>query len=51
MGKFKELEMMCKPLVEFMKKNCNPYDHIVISNDSIKIINETSSIQLKENVD
>lgn len=51
MGKFNELKILCQPLVEFMKKNCNPYDHIVISKDSIKVVNETSSIPVKENVD
>ena len=46
MKKFKELEILCKPLVEFLRKNCCPYDHIVISKDSIKIVNETSSIPI-----
>ena len=41
-----ELQTLCKPLIEFMKKQCNPYDHIVISADSIKIANETLSIPI-----
>ncbi len=44
MERNEELEALCKPIVEFLNKNCCPYDYIVISTDSIKIVNETTSI-------
>lgn len=44
MERSEELEALCKPIVEFLNKNCCPYDHIVISSASIKIVNETESI-------
>lgn len=47
----KELELLCKPLIEFIHKNCNPYDHIVVSGDSIKIVNETAGIPIKKEAD
>lgn len=43
MEKIKELEMLCKPLVEFLRENGCPYDHIVVSTDSVKIVNETAN--------
>lgn len=42
--KHDEIEALCKPLVDFLNKNCCPYDHIVISADSVKIVNESASI-------
>ncbi len=51
MDNLKELELLCKPLVEFMRKNCSPYDHIVVSQDSIKVINETAGIPIKKETD
>lgn len=44
MARNEELEALCEPIVGFLNKNCCPYDHVVISTDSIKIVNETTSI-------
>lgn len=32
-----ELKAMCKPLMEYLQKNCDPYVEIHISTDDIKV--------------
>ena len=36
-----ELERVCKPVVEYMKKNCSPHETIVITDEQFKIVADT----------
>lgn len=36
-----ELEQVCKPVVEYMKKNCSPHETIVITDEQFKIVADT----------
>ena len=43
-----ELERVCKPVVEYMKKNCSPHETIVITDEQFKIVADTIVIPIKE---
>lgn len=36
-----ELEQVCRPVVEYMKKNCSPHETIVITDEQFKIVADT----------
>ena len=37
MDKVKELEVLCKPIVEYLKENYDPYANIIITDSNIRI--------------
>lgn len=43
-NKFNELKELCKPLVEFLNKNCDPHTKVEVSMDFIKVVSEKLSI-------
>lgn len=45
--KVEELQKLCEPLIEYIKKNYHPYTEIAVSMDFIKIRSENLSIPNK----
>lgn len=48
MGNFDELELIAKPIIEYIKKNYNPHTSIVISEESIKVVADEIYIPIIE---
>lgn len=44
--KIQELEQISKPIVEFLKANYNPHTTVIISENSIKVVNDEICIPL-----
>ncbi|WP_185967568.1 hypothetical protein [Clostridium sp. HBUAS56010] len=44
-----KLEMLCQPLVEYLKENHNPHTEIVVTMDSIMVKQCAEGIPVKEN--
>ncbi len=49
MEKIKELEVISKPIIDFIKNNYNPHTTVVISEDSIKVVSDEISIPIRYN--
>ena len=47
----KQLKEVCNPLVEFIKKEYDPYTEITITMDSITVKQKTERIPIKEQAD
>ena len=45
--KVEELQKLCEPLIEYIKKNYHPYTEIAVSMDFIKIRSENLSIPIE----
>lgn len=41
-----DLENITKPVIEWIKKHCNPYESVIITCDEIKVISVDSGIPL-----
>ncbi len=41
---FKDLEMACKPIIDYLKENYNPYTSVVITNSEIKLVEDLAGI-------
>lgn len=46
MEKIKELEVLCKPIVEYLNSNYNPNCSVVISTGNIKLVSAEICIPL-----
>ena len=44
MEKIKELEVLCKPIVEYLKENYDPYTNIIISDSNIRVTQDVIGI-------
>lgn len=42
---------MCKPVISYLRKNCDPYTEVHITMDEIKITTVGCGIPVKENDD
>ena len=38
-----ELKNICKPIIDYMKKNCSPHDTLIITDEQFKIVSDTIS--------
>lgn len=45
--KIKELEELCKPVSEYLKKNWNPHCTVIITDTHIKLVRDEVSIPLE----
>lgn len=41
-----ELKALCKPIVDYMKKNCSPHDTLIITDEQFKIVSDTISVPI-----
>lgn len=44
----KELEILCKPLVEYMNKRYSPHDTLIITGEYVKIVQDKIGIPFNE---
>lgn len=51
MEKIKEIEQICAPIVEYLEKNYNPHNTIIIKSDSIKLVSDEISIPVSKQND
>ena len=42
----KKIELIARPLIDFIKQNYNPHTSIVINEDSIKVVTDEINIPL-----
>lgn len=43
-----ELKRLCNPVVEYLRKNCDPYTEVHITDSEIKVISVESGIALND---
>lgn len=48
MSEIKKLENLAKPLVEYLEKNHHPYTTIIITVDSVKVVEDVMSVPMKK---
>lgn len=41
---FKDLEMACKPIIDYLNENYNPYTSVVITSSEIKLVEDLAGI-------
>lgn len=46
----KELEELCKPVVDYLRENYNPYYGIVITDEGIKLMNVEIGIPMHREI-
>lgn len=39
-----ELKELCKPISDYLKKNCDPYCTVIIADQSVKLVRDQISI-------
>ena len=44
MDKIKELEILCKPIVEYLKEYNDPYTNIIITDSNIRVTRDVIGI-------
>lgn len=43
---FKDLEVACKPIIDYLRKNYNPYTSVVITDSQIKLVEDLAGIPI-----
>lgn len=43
----REFERICKPIFEFLAKNCDPHQSVIIDNDYARIVSDNIGIPNK----
>lgn len=51
MDKIKEIEVLCKPVLEYLNNNYNPHCSVIVSIGSIKVVSTEICIPLNEESD
>ena len=46
--KIKELEQISNPIIEFLKKNYNPYTTIIINQDCVKVVTDEMNMPIQK---
>ena len=46
--KLREFEKLCKPVADYLRKNCSPHEMILITSQSAKLVSDELGINLTD---